>query len=463
MKRLPPEEERPQSSIGTAGKPNFPDLYSSEMIQVQAIELVNDGSGLGFGIIGGRPSGVIVKTILNGGVADRDSRLKSGDHILQIGDVNLHEMGSDQVASVLRQSGTHVRLVVARPIDPILPGMQYDVEPGTAVVPSRYLIDPTELERYLIESGFPEIFGDSSCASTPQTTTEDERFVYRSDYITPMTSTADIPLPETEKFQVELTKDINGLGITIAGYVCEKEELSGIFVKSVSAGSAADMSGKIQVNDRIIEVDGQSLQGFSNHQAVELLKKSGKVVNLRLERYLRGPKYEQLQQAIAANDKIPSSIPSTPSRSLPPLPTSQIPDNLSSEDLSGSEIPSDVFSPDLIADHDNSKKLNTFGKKTEQPSKIPKKIIPMEIPLPSIDNSVLEIETIRHKYYIEPSITTEIESNIIRKWKNIIGPEVEIIVAQLQKLTATSGLGISLEGTVDVEGKFQITLQICDH
>lgn len=454
MKRSALEEERPQSSTGTSGKTTFPDLYSSETIQIQAIELVNDGSGLGFGIIGGRPSGVIVKTILHGGVADRDARLRSGDHILQIGDVNLHEMGSDQVASVLRQSGTHVRLVVARPIDPILPGMQYDIEPGSAVVPSRYLIDPSELERYLVETGYPEIFGDSSCASTPQTTTEDERFVYRSEYITPMTSTAEIPLPETEKFQVELTKDNNGLGITIAGYVCEKEELSGIFVKSVSTGSAADMSGKIQVNDRIIEVDGQSLQGFSNHQAVELLKKSGKVVNLRLERYLRGPKYEQLQQAIAANDKVPSSIPSTPSRSLPPLPTSAMPEHVSSEDLSVSEIHSDVFSPDLIADHGSVKKLNSFGKKTEQPSKIPKKIITMEVALPPPDNTVDEIETIRHKYYVEPSITTEIESNIIRKWRNIVGPEVEIIVAQLQKLTATSGLGISLEGTVDVEGRF---------
>lgn len=42
------------------------------------------------GIIGARTSGVIVKTILAGGVADRDGRLKSGDHILQIGDVSTY-------------------------------------------------------------------------------------------------------------------------------------------------------------------------------------------------------------------------------------------------------------------------------------------------------------------------------------------------------------------------------------
>ncbi|KAG8535789.1 hypothetical protein GDO81_027773, partial [Engystomops pustulosus] len=38
---------------------------------VEEIELINDGSGLGFGIVGGRASGVIVRTILPGGLADR--------------------------------------------------------------------------------------------------------------------------------------------------------------------------------------------------------------------------------------------------------------------------------------------------------------------------------------------------------------------------------------------------------
>ena len=40
---------------------------------VETIELVNDGSGLGFGIVGGKATGVIVKTILPGGVADQVS------------------------------------------------------------------------------------------------------------------------------------------------------------------------------------------------------------------------------------------------------------------------------------------------------------------------------------------------------------------------------------------------------
>ncbi|XP_055841787.1 patj homolog [Episyrphus balteatus] len=482
------DEERPQSVVSDSSK-HAVDLFSSDYAQIQAIELVNDGTGLGFGIIGARTSGVIVKTILPGGVADRDGRLRSGDHILQIGDVNLHDMVSEQVASVLRQSGTHVRLVVARPIEQVQP--KYELEPGCATVPSRVLVDPIELERFLIAAGYPEIFGESSTASTPQTTTEDERFVYRSEMDMskrpPMATPIDLDdmeLPETEKLQVELTKDANGLGITIAGYVCEKEELSGIFVKSVSPGSAADMSGRIRVNDRIIEVDGQSLQGFSNHQAVELLKKSGQVVNLRLERYLRGPKYDQLQQAIAANDQVPSSIPSTPSRTLPATPQRTV--SIPPKPAAVPPPPPPVVEPEETEDiidaplllpvkkittttTEDALTLSSFGsgKKlmSARDSLDTMKIIPTEIPIVNLpetkvdeldeESEVLNAKNTaiisRHKYLTESELTADVEQDILRKWRKIVGPDVEVIVAQIKKFAA-GGLGISLEGTVDVEG-----------
>lgn len=178
------------------------------------------------------------------------------------------------------------------------------------------------MDRYLIQHGYPEIFNRLI------TDKYADHYLFekadRTSGLSRMSASPSLPLlnldmelamPEMEKFTVELKKDINGLGITIAGYVCEKEELSGIFVKSVSKGSAADMSGKIHVNDRIVEVDGRSLQGYTNHQAVEVLRSSGSTVTLCLERYLRGPKYEQLQQAIAANEMKPSPEP--------PLPLSQ--------------------------------------------------------------------------------------------------------------------------------------------
>lgn len=43
------------------------------------------------------------------------------------------------------------------------------------------------------------------------------------------------------------------------------------------------------------------------------------------------------------------------------------------------------------------------------------------------------------------------EQDIIRKWKKIVGTDVDVVVAQIKKFPV-GGLGISLEGTVDVEG-----------
>lgn len=436
MSREQSMDDRPQSAISNNSKQNV-DIMASEWAQVQALELVNDGTGLGFGIIGAKTSGVIVKTILAGGVADRDGRLFSGDHILQIGDVNLHEMVSEQVASVLRQSGTHVRLVVARPVDPLKTNQ--DVDGGAAIVPSRLLADPQELHRYLIAAGYPDIFGASSTPSTP--TLQNPKFIFNQ--IEEATNLME--LPETEKFTVELKKDLNGLGITIAGYVCEKEELSGIFVKSVSPGSAADC-GKIQVNDRIIEVDGQSLHGFSNHQAVDVLKQSGHTVKLCLERYLRGLKFEQLQQAIAANEVKPTTPVTTP-------PGSKAKSSISPASSSRRQS----FNDD--------RKLVTARDSIE--TKLHHELIPNEYDgqESSVDNEEDLINELSnhhihstpkalHKYHIEPKLTKEHEAAIIKKWRSVLGSDDDskIIVAQIKKFAASSGLGISLEGTVDVEG-----------
>lgn len=82
--------------------------------------------------------------------------MQSGDHILQIGEVNLRGMGSEQVAAVLRQSGSHVRIVVARPVESGNPDYQM-LESRAPVVPSNVLGDPEELNKYFMQHGYPEI------------------------------------------------------------------------------------------------------------------------------------------------------------------------------------------------------------------------------------------------------------------------------------------------------------------
>ncbi|XP_028156250.1 patj homolog [Ostrinia furnacalis] len=379
-------------------------IVAGDWAQVEIINLVNDGTGLGFGIIGARTSGVIVKTILAGGVADRDGRLKSGDHILQIGDVSLMEMGSEQVAGVLRASGSRVRLVVARAVDPAAAHAS-----PAPVVPARLLSDPEALDRYLMDAGFEQVFHTQPTPVSLNSTST--RFVFDKS-ITPPPET-DAESPEVDRFTVQLKKDENGLGITIAGYVCEKEELSGIFVKSVTAGSAAALSGKVRVNDRIVAVDGVSLAGKSNQRAVDALKQSGNVVTLELERYLRGPKFEQLQQAIAAGES--AAIVAAPHN---PFLHMHRPESSAERDIQMTHLHSSLDS--------------TVEDAPASPPRSPPPPAPRPQPAFEMPRSQEQKDAIK------------------RKWQAILGSDVEIVVGVVVR--GGGGLGISLEGTVDVEG-----------
>ncbi|XP_019821510.2 multiple PDZ domain protein isoform X10 [Bos indicus] len=320
---------------------------------VETIELVNDGSGLGFGIVGGKATGVIVKTILPGGVADQHGRLCSGDHILKIGDTDLAGMSSEQVAQVLRQCGNRVKLMIARGA----------IEEPTA---------PTSLGITL----------SSSPASTPE---------IRVDASTQKSE-------ESETFDVELTKNVQGLGITIAGYIGDKKlEPSGIFVKSITKSSAVEHDGRIQIGDQIIAVDGTNLQGFTNQQAVEVLRHTGQTVHLTLMRRTK-------QDAeLASREDV-------------------------TKDAVLSPVNANVSKDNYQEDEDSlSLRRNTS-------------ILPIEEEGKHMEPVSAEREEIEDAQQQEAALLT--------KWQRIMGINYEIVVAHVSKFSENSGLGISLEATV---------------
>jgi C-terminal processing protease CtpA/Prc len=448
-----PETESDPINESEKAKSNAADSnIGSDWCQVEVIELVNNGSGLGFGIIGGQQAGVIVKTILRDGVADKDGRLKPNDFILQINEHWLQGVGSEQVAVVLRGTGSHVRLVVARPVDPSDPSVQ---RPNVPILPSAILTDRKALEMHLATGVIAEQtpappppmdydkFGPPPFDSFGPTTslandmvlpTQSEQVSIqhnasksidqttspmRSEDMGSLTaatrfggsSNEESMQPEMITLDVELVKDAQGLGVTIAGYTCEREELSGIFVKSVTEGSAAYRSGKVAVNDQIIEVDGRSIQGYTNQQAVEMLRSTGQVVRLKLIRYVHGFKFEQLQQAIA---------------------NSQQPQQQKQDNQAGMIRTDSVISEEASVDISNSAKSN------EKEANSGKDIL-------------MEVEET-----FEGELDPVIEKGLITHWSKIMGPQYEIAVAQMAKFKPNGGLGISLEGTVEkVDGEEQ--------
>ncbi|XP_048078927.2 multiple PDZ domain protein isoform X7 [Ursus arctos] len=325
---------------------------------VETIELVNDGSGLGFGIVGGKATGVIVKTILPGGVADQHGRLCSGDHILKIGDTDLAGMSSEQVAQVLRQCGNRVKLTIAR---------------GATEEPAA----PTSLGITL----------SSSPASTPE---------MRVDASTQKSE-------ESETFDVELTKNVQGLGITIAGYIGDKKlEPSGIFVKSITKSSAVEHDGRIQIGDQIIAVDGTNLQGFTNQQAVEVLRHTGPTVHLTLMR--RGAKQEA--------------------------------ELTSREDVTKEAVVSPVNASGSKENYEKDEDSSSLSRNTSiLPNEEEGKHLEPGYPLLSAE--IEDIEDARQQ-----------EAALLTKWQRIMGINYEIVVAHVSKFSENSGLGISLEATV---------------
>uniref|UniRef100_A0AAQ4QTT7 PATJ crumbs cell polarity complex component n=1 Tax=Gasterosteus aculeatus aculeatus TaxID=481459 RepID=A0AAQ4QTT7_GASAC len=216
---------------------------------VEEIELVNDGSGLGFGIVGGRTAGVVVRTLIPDSVADQDGRLRTGDHILRIGVTPTSGLTSDQVVKVLQGCGSQVTLLIAR--DP-------RGQPSTAPPP-------------------PPPPDSAPVSSLPP----------RSPGLPPPGQLSKTPnLEGYEIHEVPLSKNEGqSLGISIVGYnPLTSQDAVGVFVKHVVPGSAADHSGNIRIHDRLLALDGVSLHGLSNQEVMDVMRKTGRTVVLSVVR-----------------------------------------------------------------------------------------------------------------------------------------------------------------------------------
>nr|XP_035163062.2 partitioning defective 3 homolog isoform X29 [Callithrix jacchus] len=191
------------------------------------IQLKKGTEGLGFSItsrdvtIGGSAP-IYVKNILPRGAAIQDGRLKAGDRLIEVNGVDLAGKSQEEVVSLLRSTkmeGT-VSLLVFRQED---------------------AFHPRELK------------------------TEDEDIVLTPDG-TREFLTFEVPLNDSGSA---------GLGVSVKGNRSKENHADlGIFVKSIINGGAASKDGRLRVNDQLIAVNGESLLGKTNQDAMETLRRS---------------------------------------------------------------------------------------------------------------------------------------------------------------------------------------------
>ncbi|XP_069912291.1 partitioning defective 3 homolog isoform X18 [Oryctolagus cuniculus] len=208
--------------------PSAPHAYSAKKVGRRLhIQLKKGSEGLGFSItsrdvtIGGSAP-IYVKNILPRGAAIQDGRLKAGDRLVEVNGVDIAGKSQEEVVSLLRSTkmeGT-VSLLVFRQED---------------------AFHPRELKAE-----------DEDIVLTPDGTREFLTF--------------EVPLNDSGSA---------GLGVSVKGNRSKENHADlGIFVKSIINGGAASKDGRLRVNDQLIAVNGESLLGRTNQDAMDALRRS---------------------------------------------------------------------------------------------------------------------------------------------------------------------------------------------
>uniref|UniRef100_A0A3Q4H967 Tyrosine-protein phosphatase non-receptor type 13 n=1 Tax=Neolamprologus brichardi TaxID=32507 RepID=A0A3Q4H967_NEOBR len=81
-----------------------------------------------------------------------------------------------------------------------------------------------------------------------------------------------------ELYDIELSKKDSSLGLSVTGGAGTAVRHGGIYVKGLIPKGAAELDGRIQKGDRVVAVNGKSLEGATHQQAVEALRDTGQEV-----------------------------------------------------------------------------------------------------------------------------------------------------------------------------------------
>lgn len=198
------------------------------------VHLTKGSEGLGFSITSKDPNNgppFFIKNILPAGAAVDDGRLKTGDKLLEVNKIDVSSLTQPEVLSILRKVpyGEMVELVISR--------QETDLSPSPSL--------PRQLP--------PE-----KCGEEVGIVPWKRRDIF----------TYEVPLNDTGSA---------GLGVSVKGKTSntEKGPLDmGIFLKNIFHGGAAHKDGRLSVNDQLLNVNGISLLGMTNGQAMETLRRA---------------------------------------------------------------------------------------------------------------------------------------------------------------------------------------------
>uniref|UniRef100_A0A0S7ESV5 PTN13 n=1 Tax=Poeciliopsis prolifica TaxID=188132 RepID=A0A0S7ESV5_9TELE len=310
--------------------------------EITTVNLKKDAKyGLGFQVVGGENSGranlgTIISSITPGGPADLNGLLKPGDRLISVNDIDLDGYPYDETVNILQSAPDDVTLVVSQPKErlyqdkhssPFLPQppKSYFNSPKPAQRSERE-VDPSLEEHHgtvssslpLQGAGTPTSASSSKINQPPRDRLQQalERVKAAASSETATESREPEPKAVLNQLPPALPPKTRRVKLSVVPPVSEQSDRGdtdmdeetysnsqekvkakkggsnttvrhgGIYVKALIPKGAAELDGRIQKGDRVLAVNGKSLEGATHHQAVEVLRDTGQTVHLRLEKGL---------------------------------------------------------------------------------------------------------------------------------------------------------------------------------
>ncbi|KAK5616042.1 hypothetical protein CRENBAI_018265 [Crenichthys baileyi] len=262
--------------------------------EIVCVTLTKDPKlGFGFVIVGEDNTGkldlgIFIASIVPDGPAGKDGRIKPGGRLISLNKTSLEGVTFSDAAAILQNSPDEVQLIVSQPKYSLMDrqgslsqstlGLSLEKSFGSQTTLSGTEFRPPmeELEEAILLSSM----------ATPKHNRKLHIPVVRihdAQDVSPR-SPSILSLKTGERFTVDIKKSGGSLGISVTGGINTNVQSGGIYIKSLVPGGAAEQDGRIQIGDRLLEVDGSNLRGVTHQHAVECLKRTGEVVNLLLER-----------------------------------------------------------------------------------------------------------------------------------------------------------------------------------
>ncbi|KAM6969910.1 disks large homolog 2 isoform 12-T12 [Aplochiton taeniatus] len=257
------------------------------------IKLIKGPKGLGFSIAGGvgnqhipGDNSIYVTKIIDGGAAQKDSRLQVGDRLLMVNNYTLEEVSHEEAVAILKNTSDVVYLKVGKPTSVYLsdPYGPPDITHSFSPVMENHISCPGNNGTLDYKSSLPPI-SPGRYSPLPKHLLGEED-INRLDGFSflrnPSLDDGEGHRFDSQHFQLReprkmvLHKGSTGLGFNIVG----GEDGEGIFVSFILAGGPADLSGELRRGDQIISVNGIDLRGATHEQAAAALKGAGQMVSI---------------------------------------------------------------------------------------------------------------------------------------------------------------------------------------